>query len=103
MSMLTTPDIEAEALLEKVAETLCISEEDALREGLRTLLARKLREVQSDIFEITGRYDVGSVEEMEARYREGTLEEATTWRDLQTLDRLEYQRDRLRELLDLLP
>jgi|SaaInl7_200m_RNA_FD_contig_21_277022_length_205_multi_5_in_0_out_0_1 hypothetical protein len=36
---------------------------------------------------------------MEARYREGTLD-ADSWRDLQRLDRLEFKRDRLMELLE---
>ena len=40
-----------------------------------------------------------SVEEMEARYQDGSLEEADSWRDLQRLDRLEYRRDRLQHLL----
>jgi hypothetical protein len=39
---------------------------------------------------------------MEARYREGTLEEADTWRDLQRLDRLEYQIEQLQRLLETL-
>jgi hypothetical protein len=39
---------------------------------------------------------------MEARYRDGTLEEADTWRDLQRLDHLEYKRDRLLKLLEAL-
>jgi len=37
---------------------------------------------------------------MEARYRDGTLEEADSWRDLQRLDHLEYTRDRLVQLLE---
>jgi hypothetical protein len=39
---------------------------------------------------------------MEARYRDGTLEEADTWRDLQRLDHLECKRDRLLKLLEAL-
>ena len=38
--------------------------------------------------------------EAEARYRDGTLEEADSWRDLQRLDHLEYRRDRLLQLLE---
>jgi hypothetical protein len=37
---------------------------------------------------------------MEGRYREGTLEEADSWRDLQRLDHLEYKRDCLLQLLE---
>lgn len=73
-----------------------------LKQGLRTFLERQLREVKAEIFQITGRYGVSGVEEMEARYRDGTLEEADTWRDLQRLDHLEYKRDRLLKLLEAL-
>jgi len=35
-------------------------------------------------------------------YRDGSLEEADTWRDLQRLDHLEYKRDRLLKLPEAL-
>jgi hypothetical protein len=37
---------------------------------------------------------------METRYRDGTLEEADSWRDLQRLDHLEYTCERLVQLLE---
>ena len=73
-----------------------------LKQGLRTFLERQFREVKAEIFQITSRYGVSGVEEMEARYRDSTLEEADTWRDLQPLDHLEYKRDRLLKLLEAL-
>jgi hypothetical protein len=87
------------SMLGAVARALHISEEDWLQQGVRSLLERHLREVKAEIFEITGRYGVSSVEELEARDRDGTLEEADSWRDLQRLDLLEHQRDRLSPLL----
>lgn len=102
MSTLIMPDKETEIMLERVAEELDISQAEALREGLHTLLERRLREVRAQIFEITGRYDIASVEEMEAQYAEGTLAEAESWRDLQRLDHLEYKRDKLQQLLEAL-
>ena len=78
------------------------SQEELLRRGTRGLLERQLREIKAEIFQISGRYGVSSVEEMEARYRDGTLEEADSWRDLQRLDHLEYKRDRLLKLLETL-
>ncbi len=89
-----------QTMLKAVAQELHISEEDALRQGLRTLLEHQLRQVRAEIFQIIGRYGVSSVEDMEARYRNGTLEEADSWRDLQRLDHLEYKRDRLLKLLE---
>jgi len=43
---------------------------------------------------------ISSGEEMESRYRDGSLDEADSWRDFQLLDHLEYKRDRLLQLLD---
>ena len=86
-------------LLSAVAQELQLSEDEVLRQGLRTLLERQIRAIGAEILEIHGRYGITSVEEMEDRYRDGCLEEATSWRDLQRLDRLEYKRDRLQQLL----
>ena len=94
--------IQRDAILCTVARELHVSEDDLLKQGLRALLERQLRQVKAQIFELTGRYDVSSMEEMETRYREGTLEEADTWRDLQRLDHLEYKRDQLLQLLETL-
>ena len=94
--------VRAETMLKTVAKELHLSEEDLLKQGLRTFLERQLREVKAEIFQITSRYGVSGVEEMEARYRDSTLEEADTWRDLQPLDHLEYKRDRLLKLLEAL-
>lgn len=100
MTTLVARATQTNAIFGTVAQELCISEDDLLKRGLRVLLERQLREVQAQIFEITGRYGVFSVEDMEARYREGTLEEADSWRDLQRLDHLEYKRDRLLQLIE---
>ena len=87
-------------MLSTVARELHISEEELLRQGLRRVLEHHLRAVKAEIFEISGRYGVSSVTEMEAHYRDGTLEEADSWRDLQRLDHLEHKRDSLLQLLE---
>jgi hypothetical protein len=94
--------VQVQAILKTVAQELYLSQEELLRQGTRSLLERQLRGIKAEIFQISGRYGVSSVEEMEARYRDGTLEEADSWRDLQRLDHLEYKRDRLLELLEAL-
>lgn len=92
--------VRADAVLSTVAEELRISEDVLLKEALRAVLERQLRQIQAEISVICGRYGVSGVEEMEARYRNGSLEEAETWRDWQRLDHLEYKRDRLMKLLE---
>ncbi len=89
-------------VLETAAEELHIPPDDLVVRGLRSFLERQFREVQAEIFRITGHYGVSGVEDMEARYRNGTLEEAHSWRGLQHLDHLEYKRDRLSRLLEAL-
>lgn len=92
--------LQADEILSTVAQELHISEEDLVKQGVRSILERQLREVKAEIFAISGRYGVSSVEDMEARYRDGSLEEADSWRDLQRLDHLEHKRDRLLRLLE---
>ncbi len=100
MTTLTAHALTTNAILGTVAQELHVSEDDLLRQGLRALLERRRREIRAQILELTGHYGVSSVEEMEARYREGTLEETDSWRDLQRLDHLEYKRDRLLQLIE---
>ena len=85
-----------------VSEELNISQEDLMLQGLRRYLESQLHDVQADIFQISGQYGVSTVKEMENHYRAGTIEEATSWRDVQRLDHLEYKRDRLSQLLSSL-
>jgi hypothetical protein len=88
-------------MLSTIARALHLSEAEVLKQGLRSFLEHQLREVRAEIIAISGRHGVASVEEMEARYRDGTLEEADSWRDLQRLDHLEYKRESLLQLLEV--
>ncbi len=81
------------------SETLGIPQEDLLLLGLRRYLQSQLHDVQANIFQIRGTYKVEDVLEMEGLYKEGSLEEADSWRDLQRLDHLEYKQERLQHLL----
>lgn len=89
-------------ILSTLAQELHVSEDDLLRQGLRTLLERQLRAIKSEIFAISGSYRISSVEEMESRYRDGSIDEADSWRDFQRLDHLESKRDRLLQLIEAL-
>jgi hypothetical protein len=86
-------------VIDALSQELCIPKEDVLEQGLKAFLERNLREIKVEIFQITGKYGVSSVEEMEKRYKQGTLEEEDTWRDFQRLDHLEYKREYLEKLL----
>ncbi len=84
-----------EEILEIIARELQVPKARILERSLKTYLERRLREVEVEIFRISSRHGVSSVEDMEKRYREGTLEEADSWEDFQRFDHLEYDRDRL--------
>ncbi len=92
--------LQTSEMLSTVARELHLSEEDLVKQGLRSVLERQLREVKAEIFAISDRYGVSGVEEMEARYQDGTLAEADSWRDLQRLDHLEHKRNRLLQLFE---
>lgn len=94
--------IEISPLLSTVAQELQVSEADLVRHGVRALVERQLLQVNAQALEISGRYHVSSVAEMDARYRDGTLEEGGSWQDYQRLDHLEFERDRLSALFEAL-
>jgi len=94
--------VEVSPILSTVAQELQLTETDLLKQGAQALLERQLLQVKAELFQIYGHYGVSSIEEMEARYKEGTLDEATSWRDFQHLDHLEFERDRLIRLLEAL-
>jgi hypothetical protein len=88
-----------QTVLSNIASRLHISESTLMRESLRSFLEQQLRALNAEVLVLHLRYGVSSVEDMEARYQDGTLDEADSWRDLQRLDRLEFQRDELSKLL----
>lgn len=87
-------------IIGRIAQDLGLSEEDLLKQGMRSFLEQQLRKTNADIFEICGRYSVKNVNELEQRYKDGSLKESDSWKDLQRLDHLEYKRDQLSNLLE---
>lgn len=94
--------LQDQAVLSNVATRLHLSESALMRESLRSFLKQQLRTLNAEVLILHLRYGISSVEDMEAHYQDGTLEEADSWRDLQRLDRLEFQRDELSKLLQTL-
>jgi len=86
-------------VIDALSQELRIPKEGVLEQGLKAFLERNLREIKVEIFHITGKYGISSVEEMDKRYKQGTLVEEDTWRDFQRLDHLEYKREHLEMLL----
>ena len=91
--------IKTQVIIDTLSQELGIPKEGVIEQGLKAFLERNLRDIKVEIFQITGKYGISSVEEMEDRYKQGTLEEEDTWRDFQRLDHLEYKREHLEKLL----
>jgi hypothetical protein len=70
-----------------------------IEKSLKIFLERKVREIKTEIFKITGKYNISSVEELEELYKKGEIEEKDSCQDLQKLDHLEFKRDELEKLL----
>ena len=85
--------------IERVADTLSLSADDMVFESIETLLEHRLLQLNSQVMAFANKYKVNSVTEMDARYQDGTLSEADSWDDFQRFDHLEYDRDRVQELL----
>ena len=85
--------------IEDLAEKLNLSKEEILRGSLKVFLEKKLREINTEIFKISIKYGVSSVEEFEDLYKKGKIEEKDSLEDFQQLDRLEYKKDELEKTL----
>jgi len=84
--------------LERLAREFNLSKEALIEESLKIFLERKLREIKTEIFKITGKYKVSSVKELDELYKRGKIEEKDSWQDLQKLDHQEFKRDELEQL-----
>lgn len=91
--------ITANKALEILSKDFNLSEEAILKEGLKYFLERRLREIKSEIYRITGKYKISSVEEFETLYREGKIEEKDSLADFQKLDHLEFKKEEIEKLI----
>lgn len=64
-----------------------------MRQSLRTFLERKLREIKA-------KYMISSIEEFEELYKEGKIEEKSSFEDFRRLDHLEFKKEELEKILE---
>ena len=91
--------ITVDKTLEILSKDFNLSKEDILKEGLKYFLEKRLREIKSDIYRITGKYKISSVEEFETLYRVGKIEEKDSLADFHKLDHLEFKKEEIERLL----
>lgn len=70
-----------------------------LQESSQLFLEKKIKKIRIDILEIAGRYGVSSISEFENLYKQGKIEESQTLDDYKRLDRLEYEKEKIEQLL----
>lgn len=85
--------------IDVISKEFHISGDAVLDEGIRYFLEKKLREIKTEIFRITGKYNISSVKEIDELYRKGLVEEKDSWEDFQRLDHLEFKKDEIKKLL----
>ena len=83
----------------KIAPILNITPEELERESLETYLHIRLKRCESELFNLTKKYGVSSIENFEEEYKRGNIAEDGTWEDFFRLDHLEAERKSLRSTL----
>ena len=83
--------------ISKIAPILKITQEELERESLETYLHIRLKRCESELFNLTRKYGVSSIEDFEEEYKRGNIEEEVTWEDFFRLDHLEAERESIRD------
>ena len=94
-----TREIYEEKLLDFLVTTIGMSKRDILRESLTAFLEKKLKEIKLQIYEISKKYGISTIEEFEELYKKGIIEEKFSWKDYQRLDHLEFKKEQLEKIL----
>ena len=89
-------------LMEQMASRLNTAPEQLERESLRLYLMHQLRMVDTELLNLTRRYGVQTIFELDQAVAAGQFSEATAFEDYFRLDHLEAERRTLRELLSQL-
>ena len=83
-----------------LAQTLEMTEEELVHEGLRSFLQERLRLLTAEYRARCARFGVSSLEELDQRIRQGEITEEASWEDFQQIDYLVEQIERIGQLLE---
>ncbi|MCJ7749882.1 MAG: hypothetical protein MUQ65_02120 [Armatimonadetes bacterium] len=89
-------------MYEAIAVKLNLAPEELSRRSLRLYLENRLRLVESQLLDLTRRYAVETVTELDALIAQGKVTEAEAFEDTFEFDYLESERDTLLESLETL-
>ena len=83
-----------------IAKEFHLDPDDLLKESLKTYLRQKLVKTEADIFLIAKKYGVKDVFELDSKVKKGLTTEQDAYNDYFTLDNLEAEREKIKELLE---
>ena len=88
-----------EQIIEYVANQIGIDKMDLLQKSLSQFLKNQIKFIESELFELKGKYKIETPKQFEDLYRTGAAEEKETWKDYQKFDNLTYKRNKLEKLI----
>ena len=86
----------------KISPILNITPEELESASLKTYLHIRLKRCESEIFNLTRKYGVSSIEDFEEEYKRGNIEEERTREDFFRLEHLESERESIRAALGVI-
>ena len=86
-------------IINHVAEAIQVNQVDLVRDSLTLYLEEKLKILQSELFELKGKYEIETLDDFEALYKTGKIEEDGTWKDYQQFDNLTHKTEKLYSLI----
>lgn len=89
-------------VVDEIAEKVSISPDILIREGLRSFLMDRKRELMIERLEMLLRYGVETIDELEQKIRKGETPEHPAWEDLIDLTNLEDELKGIQDDIDRL-
>ena len=89
-------------LLKEVADILNLPAQDVERESLKAFLGDKQKKLLVEQLQLTRKYGVNNVDEMDKFYAEGKLHEKETWEDYFELSHVEAELNSIQKALQKL-
>lgn len=83
-----------------IAKEFHLDPDELLKESLKTYLRQKLVKTEADIFLIAKKYGVKDVFELDSKVKKGLTTEQDAYNDSFTLDNLEAEREKIKELME---
>ena len=88
-----------DTLIQEIAKKLNITPQDLQRESLKLYLTKKLSVIESELHELSIKYGLKTVAELDRLAKQGKLQEDTSFEDYFKFDNIEAEREKILEIL----